>query len=204
MAAILCSRFPEKAAEIFAYQATIVQAERNYDGEHWVVYDHQFRREALVRKDLNWSVTDPRLHNEAFTGRARAIARCAFCLQDDHTDTYCPKNPNRPVFGWFQTPTAGPASVDWSAAQALPPSTPGPFTKSLEICHRFNEGRCKTARCKYQHACFLCHSLHPLISCPQRSVFLAQGRSRSPFGPPPSPGRALQLALDLARPTMDH
>ena len=73
MAAILATRFPEKAPEFFAYQAMIVRAERNYEGSRWVVYDRQFRREALARKDLNWSVPDSRLYNEAFTGRARVI-----------------------------------------------------------------------------------------------------------------------------------
>lgn len=183
MAAVLCSRFPDKAAEMFAYQATIVRAERNYEGQRWVIYDRQFRREALARKDLNWSVTDPRLYNEAFTGRARAIARCAFCLQDDHSDAYCPRNPNRPLFGWLPSPTAWPIAAGWPTAQALPPSALGLSTKSGEICRRFNEGRCKTARCKYQHACSLCHASHPLIECPQRSMFQAQGRSRSPFRP---------------------
>ena len=99
LSAVICSRFPDKAPEMFAYQATTVRAERNYEGQQWVTYDRQFRREAPARKDLNWSVTDLRLYNEAFTGRARAIARCSFCLQDDHTDAYCTKKPNRPLFG---------------------------------------------------------------------------------------------------------
>ena len=29
-------------------------------------------REGLARKDLNWSVMDPTLYNEAFTGRTRS------------------------------------------------------------------------------------------------------------------------------------
>ena len=66
LAAILVTRFPEKAAELFAYQASIVRAERNYEGNHWVVYDRQYRWEALARKDLNWSMPDSRLYNEAF------------------------------------------------------------------------------------------------------------------------------------------
>ena len=101
VAAVLATRFPEKAPELFAYQATIVRAERNYEGKRWVSYDRQFRWEALARKDLNWSVTDSRLYNEAFTGRAREIARCPLCLQDDHSAPYCPKNPDRQWFGWF-------------------------------------------------------------------------------------------------------
>ena len=39
MAATLASRFPEKAAELFAYQATIIRAERNYEAGRWVSYD---------------------------------------------------------------------------------------------------------------------------------------------------------------------
>ena len=64
MAAILATRFPLKAPEFWAYQATIVRAERNYEGTRWVAYDRQFLREALAHRDLNWSVTDMRLYNE--------------------------------------------------------------------------------------------------------------------------------------------
>ena len=39
MAALLCTRFPDKAPELFAYQATIVRAERNYEGTRWTSYD---------------------------------------------------------------------------------------------------------------------------------------------------------------------
>ena len=70
MAAIIATRFPHKAPELFAYQALIVRAEHNYETNRWVSYDRQFRREALARKDLNWSVPDAGLYNEAFTGRA--------------------------------------------------------------------------------------------------------------------------------------
>ncbi len=91
MAAILTTRFPDNAPELFAFQAMIVRAEHNYKGKGWVSYDRQFRRETLARKDLNWSVTDPRLYNEAFTGRALCIARCQYWLQDDHTAAYCPR-----------------------------------------------------------------------------------------------------------------
>ncbi len=89
MAATLTSRFTEKAPELFAYQVSIVRAERNYETGRWVAYDRQYRREALARKDLNWSVTDPHLYNEAFTGRTRSIPRCTFCLQDDHIGPQC-------------------------------------------------------------------------------------------------------------------
>ena len=111
MAAVLATRFPEKTPELFAYQATIVWAERNYERKHWVSYNHQFQREALARKDLNCSITDPRLYNKAFTGRARAITRCPFCLQDDHTVLYCLKTLNASSSGGSQTHISMAASL---------------------------------------------------------------------------------------------
>ena len=90
MAALLASRFPEKAPELFAYQASIVRAERNFVDRRWVAYDQCFRREALAQKNLDWSVPNARLYNEAFTGWAKALPRCSFCLQEDHVAQYCP------------------------------------------------------------------------------------------------------------------
>ena len=73
MAAILCTRFPNKAPELFAYMATIVKAERNFDNSRWVSYDRCYRREALAMKSLDWSLPNSRLYNEAFTGHAKSI-----------------------------------------------------------------------------------------------------------------------------------
>ena len=45
-----------------------------------MAYGRLYRREALARKDLNWSVVNSRLYSEAFTGRAKVIPRCRYCL----------------------------------------------------------------------------------------------------------------------------
>ena len=165
----------------------ITQAAKNgnFIGQQWVIYDRQFWREALARKDLNWSVTYPHLYNEAFTGRARAIARCSFCLQDDHTDAYCPKNPNHPLFSWYPSLAIRPTPTGWPSLPSLPFTNPGPSPKSLEICRCYNKGRCKQSRCRYQHACSFCHAPHPLVGCPQCPGLHTQGRSRSPARPMP-------------------
>ena len=180
MAAIICTRFPHKAPELLAYQATIVLTKRNYEGTQWVSYDYHYRREALARKDLNWSVPDARLYNEAFTGRAKAIRQCLFCLQDDHDQDTCPQNPQRPVLGWL------PQMGGWPMPQSL---VTQPMA-SREICRRFNEGRCvKQQRCKYIHSCSTCNGPHPQLQCLTRPP---TGRSRSPQhrGPPTLPVQA--------------
>ena len=105
LAAVLVTRFPEKAPELLAYQSTIVKAAHSYKGTTWVAYDRQYRRQMLARKDLNWSVPDSRLYNEAFTGRARTVPRCQHCISEEHDSSSCPQNPNPPVLGWFHPPS---------------------------------------------------------------------------------------------------
>ena len=152
MATTLVTRFHEKASELFAYQALIVQVERNYDPGRWISYDRQSRREALARWDLNWSMTDTRLYSKAFTGQALAIPRCPFCLQDDHTSPCCPNNPDQL---WLHHQRA--------VGQAQPTPAP-PQGLVAEIRRRYNEGRCRYTRCRFTHACRTCGGQHPLTS----------------------------------------
>ena len=99
MAALLVTRFPQKGPELWAYQSSILRVAHNYEGSSWVAYDHQIRHDMLARKDLNWSIPNARLYNEAFTGRAKSIPRCPHCLGDNHMGPNCPLNPNPVVLG---------------------------------------------------------------------------------------------------------
>ena len=111
MAAVLATRFPEKAAELWAYQASIIHAAHTYEGANWVAYDRLYRREKLAAEDLNWSVPNQRLYSEAFTGRAKRQPQCPHCLAEDHSTAGCPHNPNPPnrqlVSGCPTTPAWG-------------------------------------------------------------------------------------------------
>ena len=162
--------------------------ERNYEGTRWTAYDRSYRWQALARKDLNWSVPDPRLYSEAFTGRARAIARCVWCLEDDHTNAMCPKNPHCPVFGFFPDPSAWLTQAASVPPWQMPSSSATP-ANIPEICRRYNEGKRQKATCKCRHICTTCHGLHRQLECPQA----CSGRTRSPHQAtpcnlPPPPG----------------
>ena len=160
MAALLVTRFPLKAPELFAYLAAVVRAERNYEVGRWVAYDRQFRREALARKSLDWSVPDPRLYSEAFTGRAKSIPRCSVCLQDDHLTQRCPQNPDNSWWGW----PVGPGH--WTApspGQAF--GGPRHPRRPREVCRRFNEGLCRLPTCRFIHTCSACNGDHAAIHC---------------------------------------
>ena len=125
-------------------------------GRQWVLYDRQYRREALARRDLNWSTLNSRLYNEAFTGQARTISRCGYCLADDHAANACQADPDAGL-RTIKDGTSPPVQHLPSQHSTLP-----------ELCRNFNDGRCKRPSCCYQHLCLNCHEGHPWLSCPRR------------------------------------
>ena len=183
MAAVLAQRFPEKAPELFAYQAYIIRCERNYQRQQWVAYDRRFRKEALAVRSLDWSVPNQRLFQEAFTGRAKEIPRCSYCLEDDHAAAACPSNPHRPLFTW---PTNMP---QWPGPSHQQPAPWTPTDPTREVCRRFNFGSCRMpqSRCKYLHACSGCRGNHRASACPLKTASNtrptwppSQGNSQAP------------------------
>ena len=180
MAPILATRFPEKASELWAYQATILRAAKNYEGTAWVAYDRQFRCESLARKDLNWSVPDPRLYNEAFTGRAKSIPRCPYCLSENHAGLYCPVNPNPPLVGWL------PEARHLQPSMAFPQANRGSVARQ-EVCWNYNDNQCRYNKCRYLHLCKECFGPHPAIACPRNptsQLARGTGRRQSPVNQP--------------------
>ncbi|KAL5503151.1 hypothetical protein EMCRGX_G010058 [Ephydatia muelleri] len=87
-------KVPRQGCQDAGHQSSIIRAARNYDGTAWVVYDRQLRREALARRDLNWSTTNAWLYSEAFTRRAKVIPCCRYCLSETHDLQACPVNPD--------------------------------------------------------------------------------------------------------------
>ena len=94
LAAALSAHYPDKAPHFMAYLRTIVRASRNFEGPAWASYDAAYRRQAANNRSLDWAIPDPALYNEAFTGRARVIPRCQFCLSDSHSSHDCTFDPD--------------------------------------------------------------------------------------------------------------
>ena len=150
MAAVMSTRFPHKEPELLAYQATIVKAETTREllsGSATIDVTAEMPWLAKISTDLCQT------HNKAFTGRARAIRRCSYCLDSDHNGSNYPKNPNRPLLGYF------PAMDAW--LMPAPPQ-PMPITPPREPY----EGRCNKQQ--YLHICTSCNGPHPVLQCTQR------------------------------------
>ena len=98
-------------------------------------------------------VMNARLYNEAFTGHAKAIPRCSFCLQEDHLPQY-----HRGLRGLDSSLTPPQYSNhQWS----------GRGGHSAECCRCFNDGKCKKTPSTrwYAHQRMDCGGPHPHLYC---------------------------------------
>ena len=96
LAGVLVSVYPEKAPHLMAYLRLIAKASRNYEDKAWVAYDTAFRRQAANLNSLDWGTIDPVMYNETFSGKAKPISRCSFCVVDTHSREECAYAPK----GW--------------------------------------------------------------------------------------------------------
>ena len=177
LVAVLAPCHPGYVGEFMAYLRIIVRASRNYEGVAWASYDVAFRRQAAATGDLYWGRIDPTLYDEAFTGRARLIARCRYCLGDSHPSEECEYAPHLPVHHPQQL----------APMQHVPPQQPRQSggnrrsaAGSVEICLRFNWPDCYLKGCRFAHLCSQCHRPHPLADCVSGGQDTRRGRSRSP------------------------
>ena len=122
-------------------EPTVARASRNYDTDAWVEYDSAFRRRAGNCGSLEWGTIDPAL----FTGRARNIKRCSYCVVDTHSLEECPYAPK----GWAdnsssETRQRGPQRITGMAHGGS-----GPRPDAVEICRLYNEkgGGCTVCAC---------------------------------------------------------
>ena len=184
LATVLISKHEDKAQEFWAYQRTIIAAQRDYDGEAWVTYDACYRRQAAARKSLDWSRLDFGLFHQAFAGRAKRKNQCKHCLSEFHPSNECPL-----------APTPEPQR------QAEPDRhKTRQGANTVEICQLYNNEKgnlCRYSRCRYIHVCLnkWCHGHHPHSECKSDSRW----RQRSPVRPPTLPNlmqEAIQRTLD--------
>ena len=168
LVAVLSIQYPEKTPYFMAYLRTITCASRNFEGEAWASYDMAYCRQAANQRSLDWGELDPVLYNEAFTGRAKLIPRCRYCLADSHDTKDCAFAPE----GQQQSPT--------QQVQPLP-SRNRPGQGAVEICQLYNKptgNACRYKLCRYAHICSKCQKgSHPASEGGGRR---ARHRSRSP------------------------
>jgi hypothetical protein len=186
--AVLSTKHPSKTPHFKVYMRTIVRASRNFEGAAWASYDAAYRRQAANKQSLDWATIDPTIYNEAFTGRARLVPRCCYCLADTHEARECQYAPREEP-----PPAKQQRSNAWGAG---PSQRQNP--RAVELCELFNSpvgNRCTFKWCRFAHVCGRCkRGPHPASECGGRGPGPKRGGpipgGRPPKGEDPSARRS--------------
>ena len=107
---------------------------------------------AANRRSFDWAMTDTALYNEAFSGRARALPRCKYCLAKTHRLSDC-------HFGLLEEQPA----ATFPHMLTPPLNTQAPADRSaagvVKLCGLFNQpsgNQCSFRWCRYAHICTKC------------------------------------------------
>ena len=197
MAALLATRFLEKAPELLAYQASIVWAERSFlrtdtgspttgatDKRHlpFKTLTGQFQTSITTRHSLATPKSSPGAHSAS-----RRTKRHKHAHVTPATRGLAATTMQRAILSTHRAHEPSPLSA-----------ASGTRASAAECCQRYNEGKCRqmTNACLYMHKCkcLECGGLHPHPYCP-RSGQGSYTEPRSPTGPsghmpvPPFAGR---------------
>ena len=148
-ARVIVDSAPEKAVELLAYQATIIDANCHYHSDAWLTYDRKFRLALATMPHLySWQRIDTNLWQSCLTSRGRPpCTRCSIV------------HPVGPV----QCPFRGglPATTANSGSQfSIQPRFNGRI-----ICRNYNNGLCSNTSCPRAHVCLSCRGKHTSQHC---------------------------------------
>ena len=76
----------KQVPDLLAYQALIIQAQLEYQGDSWLGYDRTFHLRAMSQPDLKWSCVDHTLWSLAFSGKGK-VNRCRHCFSLTHSSS---------------------------------------------------------------------------------------------------------------------
>ena len=154
-AATICTRYPQRGPDLFAYHHIIACASHEFTVE---AYDIAFRKKAAQFHIHRWGEIDPQLYSKVFTaGRAQLASHCSICLSPIHKVEDCPLY------------AGGPAKPKTAAAG--PQRRVVPTHNGKEVCLNWNRGKCRSGSdCPRAHVCAAqgCQGQHKAFQCPSR------------------------------------
>ena len=95
-AAIVCSHQPDRARQMWAYQALMISEARGCGGRGWLLYDATFRQQAASRENADFSRLDQSLYATTFLAYGNRKQSCPNCMFPDHTVQECALYISRP------------------------------------------------------------------------------------------------------------
>ena len=88
-AAVICSKWPEKKMQLFAYQEMILREARR-GGKGWLMYDSAFRQQITSLDTFDFSTINQSLYSTTCLQLVKKFKACVFCGMSDHKRMACP------------------------------------------------------------------------------------------------------------------
>ena len=96
-AAVVCSKYPHKARELWAYQAFMIAEHRKCGGRGWTLYNSAFRQQLASLEAADFSKVNQSLYSTTFLAFGGRGLFCTRCLMADHSQEDCALHPGRDV-----------------------------------------------------------------------------------------------------------
>lgn len=167
-AAVVCNKYPHKGKELWAYQAMMISEHRKCGGRGWLLYDSAFRQQIASLEAVDFSRINQSLYSTTFLAYGGRGQFCVRCMMSDHGQEDCALHPNRALpMVQFKDFSAGPGRKEESSPRRRP---------SRGACFAFNDGKCLSPYCRFDHVCSRCGGNHKKAACRSRARDGAGGR----------------------------
>ena len=153
-AAVVCNKYPEKAREMWAYQALMISEFRRCGGRGWQLYDTAFRQHAASLELTDFSKINQGLYATTFLAYGGKGQFCHSCMLSDHTVEECALHPSRSV----PVIRIGESVGEGSREDARLPRSQECRRAARGACFAWNNGRCTVPYCRFSHICSRCAS----------------------------------------------
>ena len=148
-ATVVCARYPHKARELWAYQALMIAEHHNCGGRGWLLYDCAFRQQISLLESADFSKVNQSLYATTFLAYGGRGQFCVWCMASDHAQEECALHPNREVpVVQLQDHRLGRLRRE---EQALGDQRRRRGRRGA--CYAYNDGRCTTPFCRFEHVC---------------------------------------------------
>ena len=161
-AAVVASKYPEKAKELWAYQATLIGEARHCGGRGWLLYDSAFRQQITSFDAVDFSKINPSLYSTTFLAYGAGAKFCPECMMADHSQEECALHPSRslPVVQMQEVRRGGREEP-----RLRPPDGHKRRAGRRGPCFQWNDGRCTHPYCRFEHVCSRCYGDHKRVTC---------------------------------------
>jgi len=154
-AAMVCSQYPEKAQDLWAYQATLIGEAKKCGGRGWYLYDAAFRQQIVSLQKTDFSKLKDSLYSTTFLAFGSRSRFCPNCMLSDHSQEECALS---------QFSKAG-SKREWEREEPQVGSGEPRRRRRRGACYAWNDGNCSGPYCAYDHVCSKCYGNHRRSSC---------------------------------------